>query len=117
MYTKTLPIGNLRDNDLINGNVWSSWMPHRILLYFYSTDCVPCKAFSPVYGENAERFHKVGFFTVDAMENPSLCSHFKILSLPTVVFLENGNEVQRKTGSANLKDFKTSVQTFDVEND
>ena len=70
-----------------------------VLLDFYADWCGPCKMLSPVLHELAEEKSgtlKVGKVNVD--EEPELARQFGVMSIPTVVFLKNGVEFDRKVG-------------------
>lgn len=66
---------------------------------FWASWCGPCKMLSPVVEEIADQFEGkalVGKVNVD--EEPELARQFGVMSIPTVVFLKNGVEFDRKVG-------------------
>ena len=66
---------------------------------FWAEWCGPCKMLSPVVEEIAQQFEGkalVGKVNVD--EEPDLARQFGVMSIPTVVFLKNGVEFDRKVG-------------------
>ena len=66
---------------------------------FWASWCGPCKMLSPVVEEIADQFEGkalVGKVNVD--EEPDLARQFGVMSIPTVVFLKNGVEFDRKVG-------------------
>ena len=71
---------------LSSGGFWASW-------------CGPCKMLSPVIDSLAQQFEgKVLVGKVNVDEEPELARQFGVMSIPTVVFLKNGKEVDRKVG-------------------
>ena len=66
---------------------------------FWASWCGPCKMLSPVMESLAEQYDGrvlVGKVNVD--EEPELARRFGVMSIPTVVFLKNGREFERKVG-------------------
>ena len=66
---------------------------------FWASWCGPCKMLSPVVEAIADQYEGkalVGKVNVD--EEPDLARRFGVMSIPTVVFLKNGQEFDRKVG-------------------
>ena len=76
---------------------------------FWASWCGPCKMLSPVIEAIGEQFDgKVLVGKVNVDEEPALAAQFGVMSIPTVVFLKNGREFDRKVGLM-LPDAFTSV--------
>jgi len=65
------------------------------ILYFSATWCGPCKNFKPIM-ESVSNSIPVQFVDVD--QNPTLAAQYNIRSIPTLVFLKNGQEINKKPG-------------------
>ncbi|SFP28125.1 thioredoxin [Oscillibacter sp. PC13] len=66
---------------------------------FWAAWCGPCKMLSPAVEELAEQYgDKVLVGKVNVDEEPDLARRFGVMSIPTVVFLKNGREFDRKVG-------------------
>ena len=66
---------------------------------FWAVWCGPCKMLSPVMDSIAEQYgDKVLVAKVNVDEEPDLARQFGVMSIPTVVFLKNGREFDRKVG-------------------
>lgn len=66
---------------------------------FWADWCGPCKMLTPTVEALAEHYgDKVLTGKVNVDEEPELARRFGIMSIPTVVFLQNGKEVDRKVG-------------------
>ena len=66
---------------------------------FWASWCGPCKMLSPLVEALAEQYDgKALIAKVNVDEEPDLAARFGVMSIPTVVFLKNGREFDRKVG-------------------
>ena len=66
---------------------------------FWASWCGPCKMLSPTVEALAEQYEgKALVCKVNVDEEPDLARRFGVMSIPTVVFLKNGRESDRKVG-------------------
>ena len=70
-----------------------------VLLDFYADWCGPCRMVSPLVDEIAEEnpMYLVGKINVD--QEPELAQEFRVLSIPTLIAMKDGNVVNRATGA------------------
>ena len=72
-----------------------------VLIDFWATWCGPCKRLGPIIEEIAAEYEgKAIVGKCDIEENDDLTGQFGIMSVPTVVFLKDGKEVDRIVGLA-----------------
>ena len=66
---------------------------------FWASWCGPCKMLSPVIESIAEEYDGRALVAkVNVDEEPDLARRFGVMSIPTVVFLKQGREFDRKVG-------------------
>ena len=70
-----------------------------VLLDFWASWCGPCRMVSPLVDEIAEEqtAAKVGKVNVD--EQPELAARFGVMSIPTLVVVNNGEVVRQAVGA------------------
>ncbi len=61
-----------------------------VLLDFWATWCGPCKMVSPIVDEIADEVTEIKVGKVNVDEEPDLARNFKVMSIPTLIVLENG---------------------------
>ena len=66
---------------------------------FWASWCGPCKMLSPVIDSLARKYEgRVLVGKVNTDDQPGLAMRFGVMSIPTVVFLKDGKEIDRKVG-------------------
>ena len=76
----------------------------KVLLDFWASWCGPCRMIGPFVEEIAEERIdiKVGKINVD--EEPELAAQFGIMSIPTLLVVENGQVVNQMMGARPKRD-------------
>ena len=66
---------------------------------FWASWCGPCKMLSPVIDGLSRKYEgRVLVGKVNTDDQPGLAMRFGVMSIPTVVFLKDGKEIDRKVG-------------------
>lgn len=65
---------------------------------FYSTTCVPCKMFSRILEDMTVDFPFVNIVKVNITDYPSLGIENGIEAVPTVLFVKDGEELEKVVG-------------------
>jgi thioredoxin 1 len=71
-----------------------------VVVDFWAEWCGPCRMIGPIIEELAEKFDgkaKVGKLNVD--ENPQVAMKYGVRSIPTVLFIKNGEVVDKIIGA------------------
>lgn len=67
---------------------------------FSAAWCGPCKVLSPEIDKMADEFKdKALIVKVDVDQSPELASRFGVMSVPTVLFFQNGEKVDQINGN------------------
>jgi len=67
----------------------------RKILYFTAAWCGPCKALSPIMDSLQGQ---INFDKIDVDTNTDLSAQYGVRGVPSLVLVENGNEVGRLVG-------------------
>jgi len=80
--------------DINESNFVENTSKGLVLVDFYATWCPPCKAIAPVL----ETLQNIKVVKVNVDENTELAIQYRVSSIPLLVFLKDGNEVDRLSG-------------------
>ena len=69
-----------------------------VLIDFFADWCGPCKMLSPIIEHFAKENEKVKVVKINVDELPDLAVKYGVRSIPTLVVIKNGEEVNRSVG-------------------
>lgn len=82
-----------------------------VLVDFWAQWCAPCRAVAPVLEELAQKYR--GKFTVGKVnvdEHPQLAAQFGVMNIPTLIFFQKGQEVDRVVGVQSKGALESKIQ-------
>lgn len=71
----------------------------KVLLDFYADWCGPCRMVSPFVEQIAQENPQYVVGKVNVDNEPELAQAFEVVSIPTLVVLENGRVVNQSSGA------------------
>ena len=69
-----------------------------VLIDFYADWCGPCKMLSPIIDEIAEENSEIKVVKVNVDDSQDLAMKYQVMSIPTLVVIKNGSEINRSVG-------------------
>lgn len=78
----------------------------KVLVDFYADWCGPCQMLAPIL----EEVDFIDVLKINVDEHQELAAKFGVMSIPTLVLMENGEEVKRDLGFKNLDQIKKMVE-------
>ena len=85
------------NKDNFHNEVLNSDKP--VLLDFFASWCGPCRMVGPILDEIAQEREDIKVCKVDIDEQPELASRYRIMSVPTLMVLKDGNIVDQSIGA------------------
>lgn len=72
-----------------------------VLVDFYSDTCIPCKRMAGVLGDIEDEYEdKLYLYKVNVNYEEDLTAKYQVMSAPTLIVFENGEEKNRLSGAA-----------------
>lgn len=78
----------------------------NVLVDFYATWCPPCKSLSPIVEEIEKENADIKFLKINVDDEQELAIEYGIMSVPTLVFIKNGEPVDKSVGLINKKELQ-----------
>ena len=83
-----------------NEEVLNSSVP--VLIDFYADWCGPCKILSPIVEEVSSKYEDVKFVKINIDNNQDIANEYRIMSIPTLVYIKGGEEQNRVLGAVGM---------------
>ncbi len=80
---------------------------------FWAEWCGPCRMVGPIIEELSKDYEgKANIGKVNVDENPDIAAQFGIRSIPTILFIKNGEVVDRLVGAAPKGTFQQKIDNL-----
>ena len=83
----------------INKDNFNEVQNGKVLLDFYADWCGPCRMVGPILEQIANEHPEFSIAKINVDQEPELAAKFQVMSIPSLIVLENGQEVQRSVGA------------------
>ena len=81
-----------------------------VLVDFYADWCGPCKMLSPVMEEVAQENEDIKVVKINIDNQRDLALDYDVMSIPTVVAIKNGQEIDRLVGFADKSEILNLIK-------
>ena len=84
-----------------------------LVVDFWATWCGPCRMVAPVISELAEKYDgRIVVGKCDVEESEELAAQFGIRNIPTILFIKNGEVVDKIVGAAGKAKFEEKFEAL-----
>ncbi len=83
------------------------------LVDFWAEWCGPCQVMLPILDELSKKMEgKAKISKVNVDENPSLSAQFRVMSIPTILIMKDGEVVEQLVGVQQVDALETTLNKF-----
>jgi len=84
-----------------------------LVIDFWATWCGPCRMVAPIMSELAEKYDgKIVVGKCDVEESEDLAAQFSIRNIPTVIFMKDGEVVDKLVGAVSKQKFEEKFEAL-----
>lgn len=83
---------------------------NKVLVDFYADWCGPCKMLAPIVEEVASEHDDLKVVRINVDNEESIAMDYQIMSIPTLVLIKDGKEVDRVVGAVQKKVIETMIE-------
>lgn len=81
-----------------------------VLIDFWASWCMPCRMLGPVVDEISEENSNVKVCKINIDEEMELAQKFQVMSIPTLVYMNEGKELKRVVGVRPKEEIKAMLK-------
>lgn len=97
--------------DNFENEVLESDMP--VIVDFYADWCMPCKVMAPVVNEIEKKYiNSIKMGKININENPMVALDYRVLSIPTLLFIKDGKVLGRLEEAVTKNVVETKIKKY-----
>ena len=82
-----------------------------VLVDFFATWCGPCKMVAPAVEQLSKDYEgKAAVYKLDVDEAEDVAMKYRVMSIPTLIFFKDGQEVERIRGAASRLELADAME-------
>lgn len=79
---------------------------------FFATWCAPCRMMGIILEEVSEEHPEFNIVKVDVDQNEALARKFGVMSIPTIVIMQDGKQIEKHVGLMQKEDLVDLVNSY-----
>ena len=84
-----------------------------VIIKAHASWCGPCIQMTPIFEELEKEYKdKANFIVLNVDQARDIAINYGVTSIPTFIFIKNGEIVNKETGYIAKEDFKEKIETF-----
>lgn len=84
-----------------------------VMVDFWAVWCGPCQMVAPIVDELAKDYAgKLKVLKLNTDENPEVAGRYQVMSIPTILFFKNGQQVEKLVGARPKRQFKEVIDAL-----
>ena len=84
-----------------------------VMVDFWAVWCGPCQMVAPIVDELAKDYAgKLKVLKLNTDENPEVAGRYQVMSIPTILFFKNGQQVEKLVGARPKRQFKEMIDAL-----
>jgi thioredoxin 1 len=88
-----------------------------VMVDFWAVWCGPCQMVAPIVEELATEYSgKLRVMKLNTDENPEIAGRYQVMSIPTILFFKNGEQVEKLVGARPKRQFKEVIDSLLAQN-